>query len=287
MASVKVYQSPSGGSSEFETPLPDPQTTPGEKTSAGHGMTDTRASIFARAVKEANTALPILDKMRVLSGDSTPRDVNALKSLVRSEFTELVGELALANGPRAERVESIFSLLLDQLAALQEGIEDEDNLTNFRIVADCVASLYRSWNNVQQLFGAQTGIVLQQFKLVSDAVEEVRFTMETLSIGPAERKGMVITQGSRAEDPDPFSIEELLTWVHDFAAGDGPAMIEERGGFALRNFVFPEAKKLCEMASAAIELRNRAHFAKRYNTPTLQRAMKNLEARLDELAWNC
>ena len=222
-----------------------------------------------------------------MSGDSSPRDVNALKILIRSEFSELVGELALANGPRAERVEQIFSLLLDQLAALQDGIEDEENLTRFRTLADCVASLYRSWNNLQQVFSTQTGIVMQQFKLVSDAVDEVRFTMEAVSIGPVERKGMVVSFGSRADDPQPFSVEELLAWVHDFASTDAPAMIEESGGFALRSFVLPAAKRLCGMAALSTDPQNLAHFAKRFNTSALQRAMKNLEARLDELVWNC
>jgi hypothetical protein len=222
-----------------------------------------------------------------LSGDSSPRDVNALKVLIRSEFSELVGELALTKGPRAERVEQIFSLLLDQLAALQDGIDDEENLTRFRALADCVASLYRSWNNLQQVFSTQTGIAMQQFKLVSEAVDEVRFTMDAVAIGPVERKGMIVSCGSRAGDPQPFSVEELLGWAHDFASTDGPAMIGETGGFALRNFVLPMAKRLGGMAAAATNQQNLAHFAKRYNSPPLQRVVKNLEARLEELVWNC
>ncbi|HWE50879.1 MAG TPA: hypothetical protein VG273_13885 [Bryobacteraceae bacterium] len=286
MASGKTYQVLAEESGEMSAPPEDEQAAPGPGIVAKRAG-GPLASIFARAVKDANTALPVLDKLRVLSGDSRPRDVNSLKVVIRSEFTELVGELALANGPRTERVEQIFSLLLDQLAALQDGIEDEENLTNFRILADCVASLYRSWNNVQQMFSTQTGIVLQQFKLLSDAVEDVRFTMDAAAIGPVERKGLVVSFGSRADDPQPFSVDELLEWVHDFATSDGPAVLAESGGFGLRSFILPAAKKLGAMATAATDPQNLAHFAKRYNTPPLQRAMKNLEARLDELAWNC
>jgi len=251
------------------------------------GMAGAQASIYRLAVDAANIALPLLERLEVVTTDSSARDVVALKTVIRSEFAELVGELALAQGPNARRVEHIFSLLLDQLGALNDGIEDEDSLTSFQTVADCVASLFRSWNNAQQVFAAGTGIVLKQFQLVLDAAEEVRFTMDAVFIGPEERSGMTIRFAARAGEPQAVSLEELLGLVHTFATSDGPDAIAQAGGFALRNSVFPNAKKLGRLAGAAMDPRNLETFPKRCSAPPLMRAMRNLEARLDELAWNC
>ena len=249
------------------------------------GIAGAQASIFQRASVTASEALPLLDKIDVLSGESNNRDISRLKNLIRSGFAEVVGELSMPGGPRVARVEQIFALLLDQLAALQDGIDDEENLARFRIVADNTASLYRSWNNIQQLFGTQTGIVTQQFGLVADAVEEVRQTMDAVFLGAEERLGMVILAGSA--DGSSLSVEDLLTWIHDFVSGEGPQALDDAGGFALRNTIFPLARKLRALVLAGLEERNLTNFPKRCSTPPLHRAMKNLEGRLDELAWNC
>lgn len=249
------------------------------------GIAGAQASIFQRASVTASETLPLLDKIDVLSWESNNRDISRLKNLIRSGFAEVVGELSMPGGPRVARVEQIFALLLDQLAALHDGIEDEENLARFRIVTDNTASLYRSWNNIQQLFGTQTGIVTQQFGLVADAVEEVRQTMDAVFLGAEERLGMVILAGSA--DGSSLSVEDLLTWIHDFVSGEGPQALDDAGGFALRNTIFPLARKLRALVLAGLEERNLTNFPKRCSTPPLHRAMKNLEGRLDELAWNC
>ena len=251
------------------------------------GIAGAQVSIFQRASVTASEALPLLDKIDVLSGESNNRDISRLKTLIRSGFAEVVGELSMPGGPRIARVEQIFALLLDQLAALQDGIDDEENLARFRIVADNTASLYRSWNNIQQLFGTQTGIVTQQFGLVADAVEEVRQTMDAVFLGVEERLGMVILYSAGSADGNSLSVEDLLTWIQDFVSGEGPQALDDAGGFALRNTIFPLARKLRALVLAGLEERNLANFPQQCGTPPLHRAMKNLEGRLDELAWNC
>jgi hypothetical protein len=288
MASVKTERGTSGETtSASERRLRDLRLVPAAAARVDQASAGAQARICSRAVEGANAALRLLDRLTAFSADSPPEDVTALKALMRSEFAELVGELSLGIGPRAERIEQIFSLLLDQLGALQEGIEDEDNLTKFQSLADCVASLYRSWNNVQQLFSAQTGIVLQQFKLVLAAAEEVRFTMDAVFIGRPERQTMMIPFTPVTGEPGVASLEELLGWVQDFAAAEGPDAIEATGGFALRNSILPAAMGLTRLAATALEARNLGRFPQRCSTPPLLRAMTNLQARLDELAWNC
>lgn len=251
------------------------------------GIAGAQASLLRRATADLDEALPLLEGIELLQGDSTPAEVAALKVLIRSEMVEILGELSLPRGPRIVRVEQILGLLLDQLGALQEGIEDEDNLSRFRTVTDNVASLYRSWNNIQQLFAAQAGIVTKMFGLVGDAVEEVRQTMDAVYLGLEERTGMVIQYSTRLGDAPGVTLEDLLTWIVDFTAGQGPQSLDDSGGFALRNTIAPAAGRLRGLVRAAMEPRNLAVFPKRFSTPPLQRAMKNLDGRLDELMWNC
>ena len=263
-----------------------------DKTSGGDpildgGVAGAQRSLQERAAIALDEALPLLEKIELLKGDSTAADVVALKILIRSEMVELLGELSLTSGPSISRVEHIFVLLLDQLAALQEGITDEDNLSHFRIVTDNVASLYRSWNNVQQLFGAQTGIVTKMFGLVTDAVEDLRQTMDAVFLGAEERQGMMISYMSGSSDGEAISLEDLMNWIQDFMAGEAPHSLDQAGGFALRNTIAPMARKLRALVLAAMEHRNLSAFPKRFSSPALQRAVKNMEGRLDELAWNC
>src|SRR5271165_3695948 len=112
MASIKTYRQPAvapEAPAEIRARLQELELAPPAKGSpvsrAAIGTTGAQAGIYARALEAANTALPLLETLEVASPGSGETDVRALKTLIRSEFTELVGELALAGGPRADRVE--------------------------------------------------------------------------------------------------------------------------------------------------------------------------------------
>ena len=271
----------------FRKVADDSDRAPGRDSGGHDGIAGPQHSICARAIETINLALPFLDSLSVLSGDSAPKDVKALKGVIRSELAELIGELSIGRGPRLARVEQIFSLILDQLGALQDGIEDERNLSGFGVFADYIASLFRSWNNIQQLFAAQTAIVTKQLQLVSDAVDEVRFAMDAVSLELEKRQLMTIRYASAGIEFSPVTVEDMLAHVQEFASSEGRAAITESGGFALRGSIAPEARRLRRLVSACMDSRNIASAPKTFASPPLQRTIRNLAGQLDELAWNC
>src|SRR5437660_93036 len=44
--------------------------------------------------------------------DADPQDTEAVRAIIRSEMGELVNELGMPRGPRVQRVDSLFSLLI-------------------------------------------------------------------------------------------------------------------------------------------------------------------------------
>jgi hypothetical protein len=84
-----------------------------------------------------------------------------------------------------------------------------------------------------------------------------------------------------------MSLENLLTWVHTFAAEGGPRTITAGGGFALRNRIAPAAAQLGDLVRAATDETNPKCIPPKLVTPPVGRALGSLAGRLDEVAWNC
>lgn len=145
-------------------------------------ITGAQASIFARATVALDQSLPLLDGLYALTINVLPEDQEAIRAIIRSELNELVSELGIEGGPRVQRVDELFELLLGlsprilaqsphglaqlatltdpervkgQLAVLKERfglfrrnadtIEQEQNLTNFLILVDYLNGLFTSW----------------------------------------------------------------------------------------------------------------------------------------------
>jgi hypothetical protein len=255
------------------------------------GVTGGKDSIRERVLAVANDSLSLLDDLQ--SPDNrNANEFDRLRILVRSHLTQLVGEMSVLGGPRVPHVEQLFASLLEHLASLQDRLQDDDGITSFPALADNVASLYRSWNNMQQLFNLQITIVNNQLNLVIEALEELRSSMNNAAFGTAERQIMIVgfdAPGFEAgvrEQPH-MSVENLLTWISNFASEGGPRIIEEGGGFALRSRVAPAATQLSELISAATDEANPQRIPARLITPQIARTLASLAGRLDEVAWNC
>jgi hypothetical protein len=250
------------------------------QTDLSGGITGVQASVYARAKDALDKSLPLLDGLYPLFKEAKDEDVAALRATVRSQFTDLVNELGLYGGPRISRVTQLFFLLLGQqspttppapetaspvvtdpdliggsLGNLRvecgfgiaddqvNTVEDEQDVTNFRIVSDYVTSLAQSWLNNLQFFGLQTQspffgtqlvLLSRQLSVIAESVNEVRFTLDSVFIGPAERQTLQINFGSPAPPNTPsMFLEDLLTWIDSFASEEGPRLIQDGGKFAL------------------------------------------------------
>jgi hypothetical protein len=128
-------------------------------------------SFYRRAQAKLSEGRESAERLLPLT-DSPSKDLNVLRSVVRSKLDELIEEFATAGGPRIARVDHLFTMLLGQphravpskingsigdlgiaLGEKQESVntvDDEQNLTNFRIIADYVISLLDSWEAHKQ-----------------------------------------------------------------------------------------------------------------------------------------
>jgi hypothetical protein len=221
-------------------------------------ITGAQASIHSRARVALDHALPLLDGLTALRNDADEEDISAMRAIIRTEMTELVQELGKVGGPRVQRVEGLFDQLIGKtpnpedsenvaghLGNLRDrfGLErkrvntiaEEQNLTNFLIVADYVNSIYLTWKaqskfldrrgTVEPFLGTQLVLVSQSLEVLSESVHEAYDAMDSVFFGAAERDTTLLRLNGEA----PITVAELLSWVDQFAATEGRQLIQDSG----------------------------------------------------------
>src|SRR5215213_6717220 len=193
-------------------------------------VTGAQASIYARAKVALDQALPLLEGLTPLSPDFDKEDADAMRAVVRTELVELVNELGVAGGPRIQRVDAFLKQLMvynpndrvcdaadperigGQLGLLRlrfglrkqfvNTIAEEQNLTNFRIFVNYVDSLRLAWDADRTFFdrrgsdvflGTQLVLLSRSLAVIAESVAEVRFTMDSVFLGEAEREVTSLT----------------------------------------------------------------------------------------------
>lgn len=222
-------------------------------------ITGAQASLYARAKAAVDLSTPLLLSLFALRPDADPGDMEAMRSIIGQELPQLVAELGQPAGPRVQRVDSIFKLLigahpdykdpeavqghLGQLAdrfGLQRRwvntVEDEQNLTNFLILVDYVNSLFQTWDAQKKYFsrggkaepylGTQLYLVSQALESVLEAVHGAYDAMDSVLIGAAERQ----TTELRFWQEPYLTAAELLGWAEDFAQNEGKQLLQPDTG---------------------------------------------------------
>jgi hypothetical protein len=165
-------------------------------------------------------------------------------------------------------------------------VQDEQDVTNFRILSDYVTSLAQSWINnldffglgtTKPFFGTQLVLLSRQLSVVSESVDEVRFALDSVFIGPAERQTLQLDFG---HDDEPLFAEDLFNWVQSFATEEGPRLIQDGGKYAVQFSFLPVARQLQGLVKTAHDRNPRDHG---FRTFRVQRALQQLGQELDEL----
>jgi hypothetical protein len=124
------------------------------------------------------------------------------------------------------------------------SIEDEQDTTNFRVLADYVTSLAQSWINNLPFFGGTGGAtffgtqlvqISRQLTVVSEDVDEVRFAMDSVFIGPDERQALQVNFGGNIV----MFFEDFAHWVQSFVTTEAQQLIQEGGIYGVRFTVKP------------------------------------------------
>lgn len=196
--------------------------TPGAYTvqsELGGALTGAQASLYHRAKAALDQMLPMLDRLYSLDPSADEQNMDAIRSIVRTEVVELINEMGTQGGPRAQRVESLFQLLVGssedsrlpeqiggQLRDLADifgltrsrinTVEEEQNYSNFLIIRDYLVSLRGSWNafignsGAGAYVGTQLVLLSQALSVVAESVQETYRIMELVFLGPAERQAV-------------------------------------------------------------------------------------------------
>ena len=174
---------------------------------------------------------------------------------------------------------------------LVNTVVDEQNVTNFRIVSDYVTSLAQSWLNNLQFFGLNTQtpffatqlvLLSRQLSVIAESVNEVRFTLDSVFIGPAERQTLQIVFPFPDDNP-PMFLEDLFTWIDSFASEEGPRLIQDGGKFAVGESFVPISTRLQGLVQAAKNPTNVGQLPRGFKTQRVQRSLEELAGQLQQL----
>jgi hypothetical protein len=108
----------------------------------------------------------------------------------------------------------------------------------------------------------------------------VRFTLDSVFIGPNERQQLLL----EFKSPLPaMYLEDVLREIEDFVSDEGPRLIRDSGRVGIRNNVLPVVHKLIDMIKQAKSPQNPQTIPDGYRTPRVRNSMEDLRAQLDQL----
>lgn len=293
------------------------------QTDLNGGITGAQASLYKRAQEALAQALPLLDGLYPLLPDADVEDIAAVKAVLRKQLEELVGELGAPGGPGLTRVEHYFNLLLagpgstydsngqvrdpepDDLQGmlgrlrdvlglsfaddLVNSVEDEQNQTNYRILADYLTALAQSWLSNRKFFGltskspflgTQLVPISRQLSVIAESVDELRFTLDSVFIGAAERQTLELRFGTHGQ---PMYAEDFFRWIQNFVTTEAPSYVQDGGKFGIGNSVVPFASQLCDMTKALLNPNANQQLPPGFHSARVQRSIKSLAKELQEL----
>jgi len=183
-------------------------------------------------------------------------------------------------------------------------IADETNVTNFRIIIDYVNSLLNGWRNSIQFFagastpflGTQLVVLSRQLGVIAETVNEVRFVLDSVFIGPSQRETMQLvfsTLPSSSPEPPHFAavtalppiyLEDLLGWMETFVGGEAQDMITNGGKFGLGDDFVQMIHDLCLQAYGLyLYAQNQQTLGTAIGTARVQQSINKLATQLWDL----
>lgn len=191
------------------------------QTELGGTLTGAQASLYHRAKAALKEILPLLDGLYALDPSGDEQNQEAARAIIRTEIVELVNEMGVHQGPRVQRVDSLFELLIGsadattlpeqfggQLRNLTDTfglnrsrintVDEERNYSHLLIIRDYMVSLRESWNNYIEdsgsgaYIGTQLVLLSQALSVVAESVRETYQIMDLVFLGAEERQSVWI-----------------------------------------------------------------------------------------------
>jgi hypothetical protein len=254
------------------------------------GVAGAQASIYAMARTMLDQTLPLLDGLYPLKPDADEEYITVARELVANQLRKLVAQLKSPGGPLVMQVNQYFHMLLavridmqgdvsqprhdpdkieGTLGALRRqmglraikhhdntekcyvnNVDDEQNVTNFRVIVDYVYAIFNAWQGSINFFksltpeskkvnflGTELVWISRQLSVVSEVVDEIRFLLDSDLVGPGERETLWLHAMTLKDQPDvhmpDLTLESLLSWIQTFVRNEAPDIIRNGGRYGI------------------------------------------------------
>ncbi len=300
------------------------------QTDLAGGISGAQASLYTRAKDAQDNCLRLLDGLYALDPTADSEYVNALREMAKSQITEIVKQFSVVP-PSILRVNTYFKILLGAgklsfspdprvmtdpdrikgtLGSLRDlygiffqknnrdnpfsnSIEDEQDITNFRVISDYMTSLLQSWLSNGKYFilsatsapaflGTQLVLISRQLNVIAETVNEVRFALDSVFIGPNERQTLLL-EFSDSQDLPAMYLEDVLTEIESSVSDELPRLLKDGGRIAVNNNLLPVVQTLMDMVQGAKDPANLDALPDGFSTARVRHALDDLSDQLTQL----
>lgn len=168
------------------------------------------------------------------------------------------------------------------------SVEDEQDITNFRVISDYMTSLFGTWvangryfeltlGRAPAFLGTQLILMSRQFNVIVETVNELRFTLDSVFIGPNERQQLLLDFGGSLPS---MYLEDILREVETFMSDEGPRLIRDAGRIGIYQNLVPVIDTYIDMVGAAKHPVNLNEIPDGYSTARVQNALDDLHTQL-------
>ncbi len=170
-------------------------------------------------------------------------------------------------------------------------VPDEQDITNFRVISDYMTSLMQSWIANRKFFilvpdqlaffGTQLVLISRQFNVIAETVNEVRFALDSVFIGPSERQTLLLEFSDTTLSP--MFLEDVLVEVEQFVSDEGPRLLRDGGKISVTNNILPVVQSLQNMVEQAHSPQNINQLPDGFRTARVRNSLDDLNDQLEAL----
>jgi hypothetical protein len=171
----------------------------------------------------------------------------------------LFGQIgAVVGATEVESVTGHLAIVVDRFGlepANVNTIDEEQNLTNFIVVADYFNGLRASWEAMKPYFyldggkpaflGTELVLIARALEVVAESVQQVDYLMDSVWLGPADRQTIQLDFGTES-----MFFTDLMNLILN-ATQEGPQFFQDAGKDGVIAFV-PTIAKLRDLAQRAM-----------------------------------
>jgi len=300
------------------------------QTDLAGAISGAQASLYTRAKVAQDNCLPLLDGLYALDPTADPEYVTALRDMAKSQIVEIVKQFGVVP-PSILRANTYFKILLGNQSLrfsekprieadpdliggtlgsirdiygiyfLENGrdnlfsnsVDDEADITNFRVISDYMTGLLQSWLANGQYFvlsttrlpaflGTQLVLISRQLGVIAETVNELRFALDSVFIGPNERQTLLLEFEDSSDLPAMY-LEDVLTEIESSVSEELPRLIKDGGRIAINNNLLPVVQTLMNMVQGAQDPLNLDALPDGFKTARVRHALDDLSDQLTQL----